>query len=637
MAMTDPTELQTEPSGNDSPPKSGDIVTALIKAGYITEDQARYALRIRSKLATPKTVLEVLKELKQVTDGQIREAIQDHRVEMRIGNLLVELGQLSESALKAALNIKTEEKSNRKLGEILVDHNFIDERKLIEVLSMQMGFPYIDPQFTKIDTELYKKVPPKWYEDHRLIPIRREGDKTLVAFADPLDKHELDSAKNFFGKNILPAIALKSTITEALKQMERSGRAVNKAEIAQDTVIGIVNNIIITAVNENVSDIHIEPMHDRLRVRFRQDGVLVPYKDFEKDLIPAISSRLKIMCQADIAEKRRHQGGRILFDVADTQIDLRVSFYVTINGEKIVMRLLKQQATLLNIEDVGIAPRIYDRFRDQALDRPSGVLLVTGPTGSGKTTTVYSCINYLNSPTTSIITAEDPVEYVIDGIAQCSINPKLDLTFEETLRHIVRQDPDVVVIGEIRDKFSAEVAVQAALTGHKVLTTFHTEDTIGCLIRLLNMGVEAFLVASTVVSVVAQRLVRRPCKSCVEPETASLASLRRLGYSAKDVIGGNFRKGKGCPECRFTGYKGRAAILEILILDEFMRNAVIERQTTYQLRQVSIEKSGLITLLEDGILKAARGITTLDEVLRCLPQVVRPRPLAELRRISGEK
>ncbi|MDX9785171.1 MAG: ATPase, T2SS/T4P/T4SS family [Desulfobacterales bacterium] len=630
------TAKDTPPTDMDFP-ESGDIVRALIEEGYITEEQAQYARRIQAKLPTQKTVLEVFKELKQVTDQQIRDAIHDHRVQLRIGRMLVELGRLTEGDLKAALSIKAKEKANKKLGEILVEHNFIDERKLIEVLSMQMGFEYIDPQFTKIDSELYRKVPHKWYEDHRLIPIRREGDKIIVAFADPLDKHELAEARKFFGQNIRPAIALKTSIQEALKQMERSSRMVNKAEVAHDTVVGIVNNIIITAVNEDVSDIHIEPMNDRLRVRFRQDGVLVQYKDYERELILPLASRLKIMCGADIAEKRRHQGGRILFDIADTQVDLRVSFYVTINGEKIVMRLLKQQATLLNIEDVGISPRIFERFQYQALDRPSGVLMVTGPTGSGKTTTVYSCINYLNSPTTSIITAEDPVEYIIDGIAQCSINPKLDLTFEETLRHIVRQDPDVVVIGEIRDKFSADVAVNAALTGHKVLTTFHTEDSIGALIRLLNMGIEAFLVAATVVGVVAQRLVRRPCKACAEPETPSLAALRRLGYSAKDVLGGEFQKGKGCPECRFTGYKGRAAILEILIMDEFLRNAVIDRQSTYQLRQMSIEKSGLVTLIEDGILKAARGITTLDEVLRCLPQVIRPRPLAELRRISGEK
>lgn len=615
----------------------GEIVSALVEAGYINREQARYAHRIQSKLATPKTVLEVLKDLKHITEEQIREAINAHRVQMRLGSLLVELGRITEADLQAAFSIKEEADNKKKLGEILVEHNFIDERKLIEVLSMQLGFPYIDPQFTKIDSQLWSKVPPKWYDDHRLIPVRREKDQVLVAFADPLDKHELDAAKNFFGKNILPAIALKTSIHEALKQMERSSRRVSKADIAQDTIIGIVNNIIITAVNEDVSDIHIEPMKDRLRIRYRQDGVLVPYKDYEREIIPALSSRIKIMCEADIAEKRRHQGGRILFDIADTQVDLRVSFYVTINGEKIVMRLLKKHATLLNIEEVGMAPRLYERFRDKALERPSGIVMVTGPTGSGKTTTVYSCINYLNNPTTSIITAEDPVEYIIDGIAQCSINDKLDLTFEETLRHIVRQDPDVVVIGEIRDRFSAEIAVQASLTGHQVLTTFHTEDSIGCLVRLLNMGIEPFLVASTVVSVVAQRLARRPCQKCVAPQTPPLASLRRLGYNAKDVAGGNFVKGKGCQECRFTGYKGRTAILELLIMDEAMRNAILERQSTHQLRQASIEKSGLLTLLEDGIVKAANGTTTLDEVLRCLPYVVKPRPLAELRRLSGDK
>lgn len=635
--MTDHNDAKTT-AGSNEPSIAGNIIGALIDAGYITEEQAQYAHRIHTKLPTPKTVLEVLKELKQITDEQIREAIKDHRVEMRIGRLLVELGRLSQADLNAAFSIKEEEQnSKRKLGEILVDHNFIDERKLIEVLSMQMGFPYIDPQFTKIDAELYRKVPPKWYEDHRLIPVRREKDKVLVAFADPLDKHELDAAKNFFGKKIRPAIALKSSIQEALKQMERSGRMTNKAEVAQDTVIGIVNNIIITAVNEDVSDIHIEPLHDRVRIRFRQDGVLLLYREYEKEILAPLTSRLKIMCKADIAEKRRHQGGRILFDIADTQVDLRASFYVTINGEKIVLRLLKQQATLLNIEEIGMAPKLYERFQDLALHRPSGVVMVTGPTGSGKTTTVYSCINYLNSPTTSIITAEDPVEYVIDGIAQCSINPKLDLTFEETLRHIVRQDPDIILVGEIRDKFSAEISVQAALTGHKVLTTFHTEDSIGGLIRLLNMGIEPFLVASTVISIVAQRLVRRPCKACVEPETPSLAALRRLGYSAKDVVGGDFQKGRGCPECRYTGYKGRAAVHEVLIMDETLRNAVIERKNTQILRKTSIEKSGLVTLIEDGIIKAGKGVTTLDEVLRCLPQVIRPRPLAELRRICGEK
>jgi type IV pilus assembly protein PilB len=245
-------------------------------------------------------------------------------------------------------------------------------------------------------------------------------------------------------------------------------------------------------------------MRDRLRIRFRLDGVLIHHRDFPARLIPAITSRFKILCAANIAEKRRHQGGRIVFTHEGRETDIRVSFYVTIHGEKIVLRLLNRQNELLSIEDLGMQPRMLDRFRQDALDTPSGVLIVTGPTGSGKTTTVYSCINYLNKPETSIITAEEPVEYIIEGIAQCSINPNINLTFEETLGHIVRQDPDIVVIGEIRDTYSAEVAVQAPLTGHKVLTTFHTEDSIGGLIRLLNMEIDAFLISSTVICVVAQ-------------------------------------------------------------------------------------------------------------------------------------
>jgi type IV pilus assembly protein PilB len=313
-----------------------------------------------------------------------------------------------------------------------------------------------------------------------------------------------------------------------------------------------------------------------------------------------------------------------------------VSIYVTLYGEKIVFRLLRQEATLLKVEDTGIAPRLFQRFKEQALDRPSGVILVTGPTGSGKTTTVYSFINYLNNPMTCIVTAEEPVEYVIDGIAQCSINPKLNVTFEETLRHIVRQDPDIIVLGEIRDKFTADVAVEAALTGHKVLTTFHTEDSVGGVIRLVNMDIEPYLVASTITAVIAQRLLRRPCQECAVVEQPSVGILRRLGYSPEDVGGIEFRKGSGCPKCRYTGYKGRCAIFEILMPDEYLRSAILNRQSSHEIRNTSIEQSGLVTLLEDGIMKAAKGVTTLDEVLRCLPYLRKPRPIAELKRITGE-
>lgn len=392
-----------------------------------------------------------------------------------------------------------------------------------------------------------------------------------------------------------------------------------------------------SAINEKtVSDIHIEPMRDRLRIRFRLDGVLIHHRDFPARLIPAITSRIKILCEANIAEKRRHQGGRIVFTHDGREMDIRVSFHVTIHGEKIVLRLLNRQNELLSIEDLGMQPRMMDHFRLDALDTPSGVLIVTGPTGSGKTTTVYSCINYLNSPETSIITAEEPVEYIIEGIAQCSINPNINLTFEETLRHIVRQDPDIVVIGEIRDTYSAEVAVQAALTGHKVLTTFHTEDSIGGLIRLLNMEIDAFLISSTVICVVAQRLLRRVCNACATPYKPTTADLVRLNFTPKDIFGATFRKGRGCSNCRQTGYKGRIAIYELLILNEDVRDGLIDRKTSHQIRKISIESTGLVTLLEDGILKAASGITSIDEVMRCLPRLHKPRPLIEIRRLLGE-
>lgn len=406
----------------------------------------------------------------------------------------------------------------------------------------------------------------------------------------------------------------------------------SKSEVS---VTELVNSIILKATSCGVSDIHIEPMTDRLRVRFRQDGVLIHYKDFPREIIPPLTSRIKIMCKADIAEKRRHQGGRIDFKSAGEEIDLRVSFFVTVHGEKIVMRLLKRQAHLLSIEDIGMPSRMLTRFRDEALDCPSGVVLVTGPTGSGKTTTVYSCIHYLNKPDVSITTAEEPVEYVVDGIAQCSIDPKINLTFEETLRHIVRQDPDVIVIGEIRDTFSAQVAVQAALTGHKVLTTFHTEDSIGGLVRLMNMEVDVFLISSTVVCVLAQRLLRKVCPACKMPYQITPADLRILGYSPKDIQHGNFQKGLGCGECSYTGYKGRIAVHEMLILDEAVRDAILEKKTSYQIRKIGIESTGLVTLMETGIALAATGITTLQEVVRCLPRLHKPRPLPILRSLLG--
>ena len=632
------------PSSTSSPDQSnvrtpgggpGQIVSILMKEGQLTEKQLGYALRIQSKLETPGILLEVLKELGYLSEEQVSDVVQRHYSVFRIGDLLVELGHITAMQLKTCLETQAREKSGRKLGELLVSYNFIREEKLLEILSVQLGVPLIDVEFAEIDQDLITIPRLKSFREFQFVPIRRETDGILAAFADPGNKRAIEHAKKMFECTVIPGIAGESAILKIINRYQTDARKAATPLRSDVSVTEVADKVILDAISSDVSDIHIEPLSDRLRIRFRQDGVLIHYKDYPREIIPSLTSRIKVMCRADIAEKRRHQGGRINFESSGEEVDLRVSFFVTVHGEKIVMRLLRRRAHLLNIDDIGMPPRMLNRFRESALDCPSGVVLVTGPTGSGKTTTVYSCINYLNRPDVSIVTAEEPVEYIVDGIAQCSIDPKINLTFNETLRHIVRQDPDVVVIGEIRDTFSAQVAVQAALTGHKVLTTFHTEDSIGGLVRLMNMEVDVFLISSTVVCVLAQRLLRRVCPDCKVPYKITPSDLRILGYSLGDVQNGNFQRGLGCRECGYTGYKGRLGVHEMLILDEAVRNAILEKKTSYQIRQIGIESTGLVTLMETGIALAATGITTLQEVLRCLPRLHKPRPLPIIQNLLG--
>jgi type IV pilus assembly protein PilB len=620
------------PTGRD---KLGQIVPFLMQEGYLNEKQVSYAVRVQSKLEAPKLLLDILKELSYIDDRHIKKVLRRHRGSIRIGNLLVELGYLRQVDLEASLEIQAKEVPKKKLGEVLVKHNFIKESALLEALSMQLGFPLAEPGLATIDPELIGKAPIRVYRSNNFIPLSIAGEKIMVAFAEPTNERDIETAKKFLGNNIIPAIASKQSIDDAIDRIKPGSKPLMTTSFGEESVVEIADSIINEAIKRDASDIHIEPREDRLHIRFRQDGVLVHYRDYPSALIPPLTSRFKIMAEADITEKRRHQGGRLMYNKDGRYLDLRASFYVTVHGEKIVLRLLNRQSQLFDIGDIGMSPRMLQRFREDAIERPSGVLIITGPTGSGKTTTVYAAINYLNDPKTSIITAEEPVEYIINGISQCSIDPKLNLTFEETLRHIVRQDPDVVVIGEVRDPFSARVAVQAALTGHKVLTTFHTEDSIGGLIRLLNMDIDAFLISSTVVCIVAQRLLRSICPECRIPHKPTPEELRRLGYSPKDIKDAEFAIGRGCPKCDHSGYKGRTAVFELLVLEEEVRDAILERKTSFQIRNISIETTGLVTLFEDGIAKAAEGKTSINEVLRCLPKLQKPRPLPEIRRLLG--
>ena len=626
--------MASEPTSNED--KLGKVIFYLLKENFITKENIHYARRIQKKLNPPKPLLEVLKELNFVDEEKINVTIRTNRDHFRIGTLLVELGYISQESLLEALKTQKDERGKRHLGDILIDNRVIEETSMVELLSMQMGFPYIEPEFIDLDQDLFAKVPYKMYMQDKYIPIKMVGDKVLVAFSDPLNKPLIESAKGIFKKEIEVGISKKDSIDFAIQKMIRMENKEKKTMTMDDeSIVGIVNTIIIKGIQQKASDIHIEPLEDRFRVRFRIDGIMQFIKDYSKDILPLIVSRIKILTELDITEKRRHQGGRIDFEVGEYKVDLRVSTYVTVHGEKIVFRLINKMNKLLSVEELGMPPRMMENFIIKALHAPSGVSMVTGPTGSGKTSTVYSCIDHLNTPEHSIITAEDPVEYVIDGIGQCSINEKLNLTFEETLRHIVRQDPDIIVIGEIRDFYSADVAVQAALTGHMVLSTFHTEDSIGALVRLINMKIEPFLIASTINCVLAQRLLRRVCQFCKKQYTPGTKEMRLLGYTGAELAGGEFYKGTGCGKCLNTGYSGRVAVHEMLLPDTHLRDAVLKNCTSHELREVSIQSAGLVTLFENGIYKAAIGVTTIDEVLRCLPFLRPPRPLSEIKRLLG--
>ncbi|ACN17771.1 TapB [Desulforapulum autotrophicum HRM2] len=612
---------------------SDQILAAFVKTGILSPVKAKTALRVKSKLSPGKTIVDVVKDLKYATSEQLKEVFRSSHLSLRIGDILVEFGYLTPERLRSALDIqKTDIK--KQLGQIIIEHQFMSESDFLDALSVQLGFPYVNLSVEDLDTELLNQAPIQWCRSNHFLPVRSKEDKVIVAFADPFDKASIDSARKLYGENLIIAISSPGSIEKYLDQLIE-GKTKSRPVIDENTAIGIVNTIISAAIQQGASDIHMEPMKNKLQVKFRIDGILVIYKEFPRDVMAMVTARIKVMSKANIAEKRRHQDGRMSFEDRGNTYDLRVSIYVAIFGEKIVLRVLNRIDQIIHIEDIGMQPKMLECYLRDVLSVPSGVLIITGPTGSGKTTTLYSCLNYIKKPELSIITAEDPVEYVMEGITQCSIDPNINLTYEETLRHVVRQDPDIIVIGEIRDNYSADVAVHAALTGHKVLTSFHTEDSISGLIRLMNMEIEAFLISSTVVCVLSQRLLRKVCRHCAQPYKPSSLELKLLGYAPQDIARYKFMKGTGCPACNYTGYKGRIPVFEMLVLNEYVREAILNHKSSYEIRKISIDTTNLVTLMEDAVSKAVVGITTLDEIFRCVPRLILPRPVPEINRLLG--
>jgi type IV pilus assembly protein PilB len=546
-----------------------------------------------------------------------------------LGEILIESGSITGKQLEEGLQASKER--GLFLGATLVELGYIDEKTLYKALEYQFHIPYIDLNETVIDKEATGTIPEALAKKHSLIPIKKEQNVLTVVMADPLNFYAIDDVKNSTGMEIALAISPIKDILNAIdryygseiaekafEDLKREYRDLNiadlsqlsESEVANAPVVRLINSILQHAVKSNASDIHVEPTVTHLRIRFRIDGQLQEVMTSAMAAHPAMITRIKIMAQMDIAEKRIPQDGRVETIVDDKAIDLRISILPTVYGEKAVIRVLGGTGGALDRKELGLSETnglMYDKIAKS----PNGIILVSGPTGSGKTTTLYSLLKEINKPEVNIITVEDPVEYKLDGINQVQVNVKAGLTFANGLRSILRQDPDIIMIGEIRDGETAQIAIRASITGHLVLSTIHTNDSASTVARLVDMGVESYLVASSVVGVVAQRLVRNICPRCKSTYRPSHSEMLLLKMKEPTPL----YKGVGCPYCNFTGYKGRSGVHEILVITREIRDLINRNASTDQLQQMAI-RQGTVTLRESCIDLVLHGITTVDELLK---------------------
>ncbi|MFW6457395.1 MAG: GspE/PulE family protein [Planctomycetota bacterium] len=559
-----------------------------------------------------------------------------------IGQMLLQKELITEDQLDRALEYQEQSSEDLRLGEILCQFGFINMQDVLQCVGEQFDVPVIDLSKIKPKEEALEAVPVQTARMHQIIPLK-ERDGTLVVAMPDVDLCTIDNLQFILNREVKPVLAVgdeidnaidryyesaeESTVDNMLREFTESdlsaaefsedgGEGGEEGEEEQDSaaIIRLVNLIIAEAVRERASDIHIEPMTDRLRVRYRIDGVCQEVESPPKRLQNTLTARLKLMADMDLAEKRRPQDGRILVKAAGRQIDLRVSNIPCTDGESIVMRILDKESVKVNLGELGFHEEDLGRF-ENIIRHPNGMFLVTGPTGSGKTTTLYAALNALNRPDTKILTAEDPVEYHVSGINQTEVAREIGRTFPIILRAMLRQAPEVILVGEIRDEETAEIAIRAALTGHLVFSTLHTNDAPTAIPRLIDLGVKPFLVASSVVASMAQRLVRTTCNNCKEPHEYSPQYLEAVGWNKQEIEDVTFYKGQGCQDCAGTGYRGRIGIFELMEMTEDIRDMAFEKASSGRIKAKAREQ-GMTTLLEDGLRKVKAGQTTLEEVLR---------------------
>ncbi|HUS63953.1 MAG TPA: type II secretion system ATPase GspE [Kofleriaceae bacterium] len=570
-----------------------------------------------------------------------------------LGEILVRQAGLSREALNRAMSLQREEGGD--LGDILLRIQAVDEAQLTRALSVQYEMPYaaVLPAADDIDDSLIENLPIGFAKQHKVLPIGRDPhtQRVQVAVADPLAIDVLDDIGVLVGGAVDGVLAAPTPIVELINKVygrlrqgadldhekkegeEDFSQAEELADLLDATdeapIIAWVNSLLFLAVKERASDIHIEPGEKDVKVRFRIDGVLREVKHAPRKFLASILARVKIMAGLNIAEKRLPQDGRIRRKIGGKDIDMRVATAPTAGGERVTIRLLDRSSVLLGLPDIGMATDTLELIRG-VIARPHGILLVTGPTGSGKTTTLYACLSEINSPDLNILTVEDPVEYQLEGISQTQVNPKIELTFATGLRSFLRHDPDVIMVGEIRDPETAEVAITASLTGHLVLSTVHTNDAAGGVTRLVDMGIEPFLVASSLVGLMAQRLVRRPCGECAEAIRPTAEVVRELGLDpatfyaggyplpavkgSRQIPPGTVLRARGCPTCLDAGYSGRTGIYEMLMVDDAVRSLTLQKADAGSIRKAAVDR-GMVSLRADGARKCMLGMTTPEEVL----------------------
>lgn len=561
-------------------------------------------------------------------------------MEKKLGEILVKDKIITQEELDEAMRIQDE--TGESLGEILVKKGIASEWEIAAALGKQLNVPFITLSHYEIDPEVFKSIPEEIIKKYKIVPVDKTGNTLTVALADPSNIYILDELRILTKCQIVPVISYETDILQTIRNYTDDDKskyeemlkdiadeeeemevvaAQDEADVENDIeaevndapVIQLVNLIISEAIKTGASDIHIEPQEKSLRLRYRIDGVLQERTPPPKKFQNAIISRIKIMAEMDIAERRLPQDGRFKVRTHGRDIDFRVSTVPTAFGEKVVLRILDRSKLVLDLKQLGFEPEVLEIY-NKVIRRPWGMILVTGPTGSGKSTTLYATLNTINDPRKNILTIEDPVEYQLKGITQVQARPEIGLTFASGLRAFLRQDPDIILVGEIRDHETADIAIKSALTGHLVLSTLHTNDAPSTPSRLINMGVEPFLVSATLLAVIAQRLVRRICEHCKETYAPPPEMLKSLGLETEELGRVKFYRGKGCANCHHTGYRGRVALYEMLLITDRIRELILKRVPSNVIKEAAIEE-GMQTLRQAGIKKVLAGVTTIEEVL----------------------